>query len=209
MNSVVKQKTPTYILTLLLKTEVCQEYVLNKRLEIARNIYNSVLGKVMNRYNLMIESKEYTNLKKQLKESNKKYHECGVKKLKNSLNKYRKELYLQLQSIYSKFDLTQYSLYEDVKPMYKHFNNNIGSLEAQATADRVWSSINKLLGGEGKRVYFKGYGEFNSIENKWNKSGLKYDNGIIKWKGLKMPVIIKSSDIYAQKAIQTELSIAE
>lgn len=200
----MKEKTFTYTLTLPLSTERFQEDILDKRLEIARNIYNSVLGNAMKRYNLMVQSKEYRKLKKQLNNSNKLYHECEVIKVKNKLNKNRKELYKQIQSMNLKYGLSQYSLYEDVKLMYKHFKDNIGSLEAQAITDRVWSSLDKLLYGDGNKVCFKKYGEVNSIENKWNKSGLKYDldsNNII-WKDLEIPVIIKPNDLYAQKAIQ-------
>lgn len=204
MNIVTKAKTPTYILTLQLHTELYQEDVINKRLEIARNIYNSILNKALKRYNLMLESKEYNKNKKQLNCSNKEYHNTSSKKEKSNLNKQRKELYKKLQTIYLKFGLSQYSLYADVKPMYKHFKDNIGSLETQAIADRVWEKFDKLLNGNGKKVYFKRYGELNSIENKWNKSGLKYDNKTnnIKWNGLELPIVIKSNDIYAQKAIQ-------
>ena len=200
-----KEKTSTYVLTLLMKTDIYKEDIVNKRLEISRNIYNSILGKVMNRYNLMLESKEYRNLKKKLNSSNKSYHECDVKILKTSLNKNRKELYKELQTIYLKYGITQYSLYTDVKPMYKHFKGNIGSLEAQSIADRVWASIDKLINGNGNRVTFKKFGEINSIEGKWNKSGITYRDGIIKWNGLKIPVIIKSNDFYAQKAVQDRI----
>lgn len=198
----MKEKTSTYILTLLLKTEKFKEDILDKRLEIARNIYNSVLGNAMKRYNLMIQSKEYRNLKKQLNISNKLYHGCEVIKVKNKLNKDRKEIYKQIQSINLKYGLSQYSLYEDVKPMYKHFKDNIGSLEAQAIADRVWSSLDKLLYGNGNKVCFKKYGEVNSIENKWNKSGMRYIDSNIVWNSLKMSAVIKNNDSYAQKAIQ-------
>ena len=200
-----KSKTTTYVLTLALKTEKFQEDIINKRLEIARNIYNSVLGKVMNRYKLMLESKEYRNIKKKINFSNKSYYECDIKKLKTSLNKNRKELYKILTSVYINYGLTQYSLYEDVKPMYKHFKNNIGSLEARAIADRVWSAIDKLINGNGDKVHFKKYGELNSIENKCNNCGLRYQNDKITWDGLIISIVIKSNDVYAQKAIQDRI----
>ena len=51
----VKSTTPTYILTLELDTQKYQEDILNKRLEIARHISNSLTSKVLKRYNLMLE----------------------------------------------------------------------------------------------------------------------------------------------------------
>ncbi|MEX0083126.1 RNA-guided endonuclease TnpB family protein [Clostridium butyricum] len=202
-----KNKTPSYILTLKLKTEKYQEDIINKRLEIARNISNALTNKVLKRYNSLLESKEYIHIKKQLNPVNKNYHNSDNIKSKKIFEKQRKELYKQLEELYIKFSLSQYSLYEDVKPMYKHFKDNIGSLEAQAIADRVWSKFDKLLHGNASKVTFSIYNNYNSIENKWNKSGLKYDinSNTVKWNKLIIPVIIKNNDLYAQKAIQNKV----
>ena len=202
-----KNKTSSYVLTLQLHTEKFQEDILDKRLEIARNISNALTGKVLKRYHLMLESKEYRQIKKQLNPVNKNYHNSDDKKVKKLYEKQRKELYKQLEEIYLKFGLSQYSLYEDVKPMYKHFKNNIGSLESQSIADRVWIKFDKLLHGNANKVTFSRYNEYNSIENKWNKSGLKYDinSNTIIWNKLNIPVIIKNNDLYAQKAIQDKI----
>ena len=199
-----KSKTSTYILTLKLNTEEFQENILNKRLKIARNISNSLTNVVLKRYNLMLESKEYNKIKNQLKPVNKSIYDESVKVSKET-NKLRKELYNKLNDIYTKYNLTQYSLYADVKPMYKHFKDNIGSLECQAIADRVWSKFDKLLFGKANKVCFDKFGEYNTIENKWNKSGLKYSDGFIIWSRLKIPVIIKQNDIYAQTSIQNNI----
>ena len=53
----MKSKTPSYILTLQLHTELYQENIINKRLEIARNIQNVLINVTLKRYNLMLESK--------------------------------------------------------------------------------------------------------------------------------------------------------
>ena len=202
-----KNKTPSYVLTLKLKTEKYQEDIINKRLEIARNISNALTNKVLKRYKLMLESKEYMSIKKQLNPVNKNYYNSDNIKSKKIFERQRKELYKQLEELYLKYDLSQYSLYEDVKPMYKHFKDNIGSLESQAIADRVWSKFDKLLHGNGNKVTFSKYNEYNSIENKWNKSGLKYniDINCVVWNKLNIPVIIKSNEMYVQKAIQDKV----
>lgn len=207
VNIVKKNKSSNYVLTLQLKTEKHQEDILNKRLEIARNISNTLTGKVLKRYNLLLESKEYRKIKKQLNHINKNYHNTDSKKSKKLYDKERKILYKQLEELYLKYDLSQYSLYNDVKPMYKHFKDNINSLESQAIADRVWSKFDKLLHGNGNKVTFSRYNEYNSIENKWNKSGMKYniDTNCVVWNKLNIPVIIKPNDTYAQKAIQNKV----
>ena len=69
-----------YILTLKLDTEKYQENILNKRLEISRQIYNSCLGQLYKRYNHMRESKEYKKVVKMTKgkERNKKFNELNI-----------------------------------------------------------------------------------------------------------------------------------
>ena len=83
-----------YVLTLALKTELWQEHILEKRLNIARMIYNSCLSEILKRHRKMINSSEYkqiTNLDK--KEQSKRYKELDKKYSisKFELNKYVKE----------------------------------------------------------------------------------------------------------------------
>lgn len=85
-----------YVLTLPLKTEKWQEDVLEKRLNIARQIYNACLREILSRYRLMQRQKEYGLAMKM---------EKG--KERNAIfNKLRKDFGV------SKFDLNKF-----VKPM--------------------------------------------------------------------------------------------
>lgn len=197
-----KAKTQSYILTLKLKVTDRDVYILNKRMEIGRHLYNSILGQGLKRYKAMVERKKYRTIIKELSGINKKYYNCNDKKKKTEINKKRKEKYKQLSTIYKEFGLDEYSFINSVTPMYKPFKKNIDNKTAQAIASRAWKSFDKLLNGDGKRVYFKRYEELNSLEGKWNKSGMRYLDGIIVWNKLKIPVIIKNNDTYAQKAIQ-------
>jgi len=80
VNIVAKSKSSTYVLTLKLDTEQYQEDIIDKRLEIARNISNGLTNVVLKRYKLMSESKEYNTIKKELKPINKElYSELNVK----------------------------------------------------------------------------------------------------------------------------------
>lgn len=49
-----KESKERYVLNLKLETEKFQEDILCTRFEIGRKLYNSVLGKALNRYNEMI-----------------------------------------------------------------------------------------------------------------------------------------------------------
>lgn len=184
--SMAKEKSANYVLTLSLKTKIFQEDILNKRFNICRQIYNSCLGELLKRYNHMRESKEYRRINKLPKGKDKNKQFSDLNKL---------------------YNLTEYSLHEFVKPMCKHFKNNIDSLTGQKLASRAYLAFEKLMFHTAKRVNFIKYDELQSIEGKWNKSGIKYDikaNQLV-WNGLKINVIIKSNDLYVQKAIQDKV----
>ena len=51
--------TPTYVMTLPLQVETWQEHILEKRLNIGRNIYNACLGEAWRRYKYMIRNPRY------------------------------------------------------------------------------------------------------------------------------------------------------
>ena len=44
------------------------------------------------------------------------------------------------------------------------FKENIDSFTAQKMATELWKSYDKLFYGNGRKVYYKKYGEFNSLE---------------------------------------------
>lgn len=174
-----------YVLTLDLKTELWQEHILEKRLNIARMIYNSCLGEILKRHRKMVNSLEYKEIKHlDKKEQTKKYQELDKKYL------------------ISKFELNKF-----VKTMTQKFKKNIGSQMGQELAERAFATYEKLKYGKAKKVYFKSYGDFYSVREKGNTTGLRFlkaDN-CIAWLGLKIPVIIKKNDTYAQSCFLDKL----
>ncbi|WP_339007471.1 transposase [Fusobacterium animalis] len=148
-----------YVLTLALKTELWQEHILEKRLNIARMIYNSCLSEILKRHRKMINSSEYkgiSNLDK--KEQSKRYKELDKKYL------------------ISKFELNKY-----VKPMTQKFKKNIGSQMGQELAERAFATYEKFKYGKAKKVYFKSYENFYSVEGtppKKHKVGGENEIGI-------------------------------
>ena len=174
-----------YVLTLGLKTELWQEHILEKRLNIARMIYNSCLGEILKRHRKMVNSFEYKEIKHlDKKEQVKKYRELDKKYL------------------ISKFELNKF-----VKTMTQKFKQNIGSQMGQELAERAFATYEKLKYGKAKKIYFKRDGDFYSVREKGNITGLRFfkeDNCIV-WLGLKIPVIIKKNDTYAQSCFLDKL----
>ena len=178
-----------FIVLFPLKVEKYQEDILDKRFEIGRRIYNSLVNVTQKRYKEMIKTKKYRNL---------------LSSLSGDKNK-DKPIWREISDIRKEYGLTEYSFHEDVRQMQKHFKDNIDSFTAQKIATTLWKSYDKLFFGNGKRVYFKRYGELNSLEGKSNKTGIRFADDTMIWNGLKIPVQIDYDNYYEYQAMQYEI----
>ncbi|MGK0469292.1 RNA-guided endonuclease TnpB family protein, partial [Clostridium sp.] len=97
-----------------------------------------------------------------------------------------------------KYNLTEYSFHTFVKPIQKHFKDNIDSFTIQKIATRCFSAFQKLMLHKANRVYFKKYGEMNSVEGKSNGTGIRFKDNKLLWNGLEINTLVKKNDEYAQ-----------
>ena len=178
-----------FIVEFPLKTEKYQEDILNKRFEIGRQIYNSLVNVTQKRYKEMIKTKKYRTLLSSL---------SGNKKAD-------KEIWKQINDIRKQYRMSEYSFYSDVKQMQKHFKDNVDSSTARKIASALWKSYEKLFFGNGKKVYYKRYGELNSLEGKSNKTGIRVINNTLIWNSLSVPVDIDYNNFYEYQAMQHDI----
>lgn len=178
--------TPTYVLTLPLKTTVWQEHILEKRLNIGRNIYNACLGEAWRRYKYMTRNPQYWQAVRMEK----------GKERNRLLNNFKEQYGVR------RFDLNMY-----VQNMGRKFKQNIGSQMAQNIAERAFSAVEKVMYGNGKTVRFCRAGELYSLEEKTNKTGFRYfpEQQHVEWLGLTMWVLPKANDEYAHIALQDRI----
>ncbi|MBQ8234665.1 MAG: transposase [Bacilli bacterium] len=182
-----------FVVEFPLKTEKYQEDILDKRFEIGRQMYNSLVTVTQKRYKEMITSRVYKDLMKSLSGDKRK----------------DKEVWKQVSDLRSKYGLTEYSFQKDIKEMQHHYKKNIDSHTAQKIASRLWKSYEKLFFGNGKKVYYKKYGELNSLEGKRNSTGIRYINEHIEWNGLKIPIVIDRKSYYEYEALQSEIAFCK
>lgn len=178
-----------FIVEFPLKTEKYQENILNKRFEIGRQIYNSLANVTQKRYKEMIKTKKYRTLLSSL----------------TSDKKTDKPIWKEINNMRKQYGMSEYSFHEDVKQMQKHFKDNIDSFTAQKIATSLWKSYDKLFYGNGNKVYYKKYGEFNSLEGKSNKTGIRFKDDMIIWNGLEIPVVIDYDNYYEYQAMQSDI----
>ncbi|WP_244905124.1 transposase [Sutcliffiella cohnii] len=184
MSALAKSKTPSYVLTLRIRTEIHQEHKLSKRFELSRGMYNACLRELLKRYTALKQSKKYRVVCK-----------MGKGKKRNKL----------FSNLNKEFGLVEYSLHEFVKPMQHEFKKNIDAFTSQKIATRAFRAFEKLMYKQGKKVHFKKYGEMNSIEGKSNSTGIRYKNGNIFWNGLVLRTIVKKKDVYAHLALKDKI----
>ena len=179
-----------FIVQFPLKTEKYQEDILDKRFEIGRQIYNSLLNITQKRYKEMIKTKNYRTLISQL---------SGDKKKDNPIWK-------QINEIRKQFSLSEYSFYKDVQKIQHHFSKNIDALTARSIASNLWRAYEKLFYGNGEYVHYKKRGFPNSLEGSSNKQGIHFKGDTILWNGLKIPVVINYNNYYEYQALQSEIA---
>ena len=182
-----------FIVQFSLKTEKYQEDILNRRFEIGRQIYNSLVNITQKRYKEMIKTNKYRNLLSSL---------TGNKKTD-------KDTWKQINDIRKQYGMSEYSFHSDVVKIRHHFKNNIDSYTAQKIATELWKSYEKLFYGNGRKVYYKKYEELNSLEGKSNKSGIRFKENKIYWLNLEMPVIINYIIIMNIKLCNLKFAITE
>lgn len=178
-----------FIVEFPLKTEKYQEDILKKRFEIGRHIYNSLVNVTRKRYKEMMKTKKYRTLLSSF---------TGNKKSDQ-------EIWKQINDIRKQYGMSEYSFHEDVKQMQKYFKSNMDSFTAQKIATKLWKSYDKLFYGNGKKVYYKKYGEFHSLEGKSNTTGIRLKDDRITWNGLKIPVVIDHDNDYENQAMQSKI----
>ena len=196
-----KEPKQRFVLNLKLKTQPFQEDILNKRFEIGRHLYNSVLGLALKRYKEMIKTKRWRENQKNISEIYKNSDKIQTKKLAKS--------YFDIKNnMLKEFRLTEYSLHEDIKFMQHRFKNSIDSFTTQKIASRAWKAIDDNLFGKGEELHFKGRNNpLNSLEGKSNGTGIKYDlkNNLFVWNGLIIPVQLDINNKYEVNCLRNKI----
>ena len=194
-----KATTGTCCLTLPLVLEKWQSDRLEKRFEIARQIYNTLVNYELKKLRRLEKTEEYAAVQARLEE-------LGGQPERDEAA--RKECYRQRDKLRKAAGFTEYDFKTDIKPFYKHFSENVGSSVAvHGIASQVWQAFDRLFYGNGKAVHFKKRGEIRSLRgySVAGKSGgveIIFRNTHIEWKGLKLPIKLDADNAYETEMLQ-------
>lgn len=153
--------TSRFVLTVALKICDWQADIIDKRLEIARKLYNMLVNKSLKRYNELIHDKNYRQLLDSLDHDKK--HPEHDKLIWKEINKMRAEV-----------GLTEYGLIKMMTSLRKHYDMHIGAHEAQALASNLWDAYEDLFYGDAKQIHYRKFGQRNSLEETDIKTGIRF-----------------------------------
>ena len=174
----------TYVLTLKLKTEIYQEHRINKSLNVAVRIYNSLLS---------CENRKIFELEK-----DSVYKDLLYKKGKT------KEDFVKLNNIRKDYKLTQFDFLKDIKGIRNHYKENMSSQVGQKLAKRLWASFDKYFNGKGKKNSFKKKNTIDSLEGASNYNGIIFDGENILYLNMKIPVNIPNNS-YVKESLKRKV----
>ncbi|SDW51166.1 hypothetical protein SAMN05216391_109109 [Lachnospiraceae bacterium KHCPX20] len=182
-----------FVLELELDLNRDQKQTLDKKLRIAKQIYNTVLNECLKRLHKVHHDRNIQSLFKELK--NLKSDDPARKRI-------REEIYVIEQS----YGYTEYDMHSFVADVKHYFHDAIGIDECQKLATRAFKAVQKVHYHQAKCVNFKAKDDDMSIEGKSYKSTIHLNkDGTVSFKELKnIRLIVKKKDFYAMEALGCE-----
>jgi hypothetical protein len=158
-----------------LRVSRTQERTLLARLEAARQVDNACLGEARTRVRLVRQSKAFQRARTLPRD-----------------DPTRKTLFAQARAQHA---FSTYALHAYVQAMgHTWLGDHLDSLTLQKLASRAYGAANRLLLGTARRVRFKGRHQLDTVEGKTNRSGIRWCQDHVEWKGLVVPARLDPRD---------------
>lgn len=176
-----KSTPPSFVLELPLKVTPSQEKTLLACLEAARQLYNACLGEALRRLSLLREFKDFDKARKLSK------------------GKPRTEAFKALNE---RFDFSEYGLHSfAIKTKNSCFiGNHLDAHTTQKVATRAFKAVKEYSLKKRGKPRFKGKDQFDSVESKSNKAGIRFREGKVLWNGLVLPCVFDHKDKHGVEA---------
>lgn len=209
------------VVTIPLKTEKWQSDLLEKRFEICRQIYNSMLGYELKKLREMERRPEYKQAKEVIANACKTM--TPEERKKDADFKAASQTKKDLIKEYNFSAQGKGGFSVQVERFYKYYNVNIPSKVAGCTiVPAMWAAFEDYFYGNGKQIRFKQKGKWRSMVSD-GKSGIRIVDedgetvrgnangrklycvcGTSKGKVAKMPLKIDKKDYYKQEMLDME-----
>lgn len=195
-----RSKTSSFVIKLELCANSKEKNIIDKRIKVAKSLYNAGLSYLMKRLKGLRGNKDYRRLIAEKKD--KDIVKGMTKKQKEN---YRKEKALALKEIESNHGYSLKCVMAYVNNIYKaHFNGDIGSAEVQKICEKAFNAVERVHYYKAKNVRFQSlYRGDYSIDGRTNKSGLRFIDNNFVWFDLKVSVRINKNNSYIMEALES------
>ena len=180
-----QKTTPSFITELALSISSREEKILLVRLDSARQVYNACLGETLKRMKRMRESKRYQQARKLNKS---KVRTCAFKEVRRRYG-------------FSEVDLHCYAKQFSHSWLGDHLDSHV----VQKIATRAFKAVEQHAYGRRGKPRFKGKNQFDSVEGKSNKTGIRWREDHIAWLGLNLRAIIDHDDPVINHGLQSRV----
>jgi putative transposase len=170
----LRAATPSFVQELPLVLVGDDERHLLIRLDCARQIYNAILGECLKRLARLRQSKAWQ----------------AARRLKA-----RQERARRFRQLDETFKLREYDLHAYATRFgHSWLGTHLDVNTIQTTASRAWRAARQYQLGLRGKPRFKGKGQFDTVEGKNNRQGIRWRDGQIIWNGMHLRAQIDPSD---------------
>ncbi|MBT2701120.1 hypothetical protein J7E79_27930 [Bacillus sp. ISL-40] len=185
-----KERTPSFIATIRLRTNAKEEKLLLLLSDCGRQLYNACLGESLKRIKTIQNTELYKETVRLSKTS-----ETDIEK--------RRANFKHLNATFGFTDYSIQSFGIKTKNASKFIAEHLGTHICQKLSTRSFKAVQKYAFKKAKKVRFKQKGEFVSLEGKNNKTFLTYSNGyVFIGKTLSLKCLIDPKDPWMQHALK-------
>ena len=180
-----KSKTPTFLVELPLRVDAQQAKHLRAHFEVARCLYNALLGEAISRLKQMRADPRWQQ----------------ARLIPKTQKQERSALFSHLRQAYGFSEYALHAYATDARTCW--IADHIDSNTAQKLATRAYQAANRVCLGQAKKVRFKTKGRgLNSVEGKNNTQGLRFvlqvpeegNEGFLLWQQDRLSALIDWDD---------------
>lgn len=174
--NVNKEKPGNFVLTLPLKTEIWHEHILDQKLKVFKELYNYLVSRIMKRYNLMVNTEEYKNIKKLYKEGKENKDKNKLSQCKELYKKIYEKYEIGLSGKSSVYGITQENAFYNrpiasLRNKNKYYQKYITAVNLGVIQKRIVSGMEKVLYSDAKKLYFLKWNDLYTYRNQGNVKG--------------------------------------
>jgi len=182
--------TPSFVLELPIRTAAADERALAIRLDAARNIDNACRGEALRRLKLMRQSKVWQAARK-LSRGRPRSEE-------------RKRRARTFKATCAAYGFTRADIQRFAQRCRDTcwINDHLGGHDTQTTSLRAFRAVEQYSFGRRRRPRFRRVNEVNSIEAKEAGNTIIFRDGVVSYRGLKLPAILDRRDAWQVEALK-------